>query len=152
MATPPDLDQITRVCACFNLRKADRVVTQIFDAVMAEAGITATQFTLLAAIGRHPGLPISRLAYALAMDRTTLTRNLQLLVRQDLVTVAPARDQRRREVRLTTAGAALAERLRPRWQQAQAQVIAAIGAERWRPLLAELQALVAALQAPDPAP
>ena len=41
------LEEVARACACANLRKAARVVTQLFDGVLAPSGLKATQFTLL---------------------------------------------------------------------------------------------------------
>ena len=38
-----------RACACFNLRKATRMVTQLYDDALKPVGIRATQLTVLAA-------------------------------------------------------------------------------------------------------
>ena len=70
------------LCTCFNMRKASRVVTQYFDSVLRPSGLKATQFTLLAAISVTGPAPMSQLADHLILDRTTMTRNLKLLVRQ----------------------------------------------------------------------
>ena len=39
-----------RTCACFNLRKAARAVTQLYDEVLAPSGLRGTQFSVLAVI------------------------------------------------------------------------------------------------------
>ncbi|HEY9847811.1 MAG TPA: MarR family transcriptional regulator, partial [Candidatus Caenarcaniphilales bacterium] len=93
--------QISQVCACFNLRKASRAVTQLYDKVLQPSGLLATQFTLLSAIALTGSVTITRLAQELVMDRTTLARNLKPLERQGLIQIKPGQDQRTRIVTLT---------------------------------------------------
>jgi hypothetical protein len=38
---------VANTCACFNLRKASRTVTQLYDEILQPSGLLATQFTLL---------------------------------------------------------------------------------------------------------
>ncbi|MEW6300271.1 MAG: hypothetical protein AB1671_21465 [Thermodesulfobacteriota bacterium] len=38
-----------QVCACFNLRKAARAVTQLYEEVLRPTGLRVTQFALLSA-------------------------------------------------------------------------------------------------------
>ena len=85
-------------CACFNLRKAARAVTQLYDDALRPAGILATQLPLLIATGRLERVTISQLAEAMVMDRTTLTRNLRPLERDGLVRTKPGKDRRVREI------------------------------------------------------
>jgi DNA-binding MarR family transcriptional regulator len=133
-------------CACFNLRKATRAVTQLYDELMRPAGLRATQFSLLTLIYGLGTVSISRLAEEAVMDRTTLARNLNLLEREGLIRVQPGQDARTREVSLTnSAHRKLAEAL-PYWERAQAHVVAKLGPERVDRLLASLAAAVAAAQ------
>ncbi len=91
-------------CTCANMRKASRVVTQSFDAALRLAGLKATQFTLLATLSKRGDLPLTRLAEALVMDRTALTRNLKPLVGKGNVRADRHEDQRVRRISLTDAG------------------------------------------------
>src|SRR5215468_6052077 len=80
----PDLpidSKAVQFCACFNLRKTTRAITQFYNAILQPSGLLATQFTLLAILARDHPTPISALADALGMDRTTLSRNLKPLQR-----------------------------------------------------------------------
>ncbi len=129
-------------CTCLHLRKATRAVTQLFDAKLKPSGLRVTQFTLLAAIRLVGGVTINRLAKELAMDRTTLTRNLKPLEKQGLIAIEAGQDQRTRLATLTERGhEALAHAL-PLWERAQTEVINRLGGERWRSLLADLSATV----------
>jgi hypothetical protein len=41
-----ELSQTVSTCACFNLRKASRVITQHFDEILKPSGLLVTQFTM----------------------------------------------------------------------------------------------------------
>ena len=63
-------------CACANLRRADRVVTRYYDAVLRPSGLHVTQFTLLQALNHASEISQKQLAELLEIDSTTLTRTL----------------------------------------------------------------------------
>ena len=130
-------------CACFNLRKVTRAVTQLYDDMLRPSGLRVTQFSLLV-VGRMMGpVSVTRLAEMTVMDRTTLTRNLELLRKQGLIEVARGEDRRTRIVTITPRGnAALAEAM-PFWKKAQAHVVKAMGQERWTAMQTDLGEMVA---------
>lgn len=146
--TPPppthrtELTQCTG-CACFNLRKAARVVTQVYDQMLRPAGIRTTQFSLLVAISMLGSPTVSRLAEVSVMDRTTLTRNLEVLKKQGLVDISRGNDRRTRIVNVTRAGRNALEEALPLWEQAQSRVVKALGESRWQSLRDHLSAIVA---------
>lgn len=109
-------------CVCFNLRKAARAVTQLYDAVLRPSGLRVTQFSVLAVLARTGALTQSRLAQATVTDRTTLTRNLRLLEAKGLIRVARGADRREREVGLTEPGRKALAKAYPLWREAQARM------------------------------
>lgn len=129
---------VANTCACFNLRKASRTVTQLYDEILQPSGLLATQFTLLVAIAISCSATITRLSEELVMDRTTLTRNLKPLERQELIEIAPGQDQRTRVVTLTARGREALAKAIPLWEQAQASVVEGLGQNRWNTLLSNL--------------
>jgi len=130
-------------CTCTNLRQAARVVTQAYDAALQPAGLKATQFALLATLVQLGEVPLTQLADALVVDRTTLTRNLKPLVRRGLIGIAHAEDQRVRNVSLTKTGRRVFEEARPHWARAQSRIVKCLGHERWSGFLGDLAATVA---------
>ncbi len=130
-------------CTCANLRKAARVVTQAYDAALRPAGLKATQFTLLATLAKRGDAPLTRLADALVMDRTTLTRNLKPLLRKGLIRIEHEQDQRVRKVSLTETGRRVFEDARRQWEQAQSRIVESLGQARWSGFLEDLAATVA---------
>ena len=125
-------------CIGFNIRRTDRVLTLFYDEMLAPSGLSAPQFGLLATIAQAEPVPINQLAEAMNMDRTTLTRNLDLLVKQGLVQNEAGEDRRVRLVLLTGEGLQALERAWPLWEKAQAHIERALGRERFDALLNEL--------------
>jgi DNA-binding MarR family transcriptional regulator len=135
----PDVAKDLPRCACFNLRRAARAVTQAYDEALRPSGIRATQFSLLAALALEGPATITRLADAMGMDRTTLTRNLKPLLKDGLVEMAEGSDRRRRRVGLTGRGMETLEQALPLWRAAQARVIDGLGTARWTGMLRDLE-------------
>ena len=80
------LAEIEESCACLNVRKAARAITQLFDEVLQPTGLRSTQFPLLVTVALLGEAPVTQLAEELVMDRTTLARNLKPLESQGLLT------------------------------------------------------------------
>jgi DNA-binding MarR family transcriptional regulator len=139
---PRTLAEAARVCACFNFRKASRAVTQLFDNALQPSGLRSTQFVILVAIGAHgrPNLP--DLARGLNVDRSTLTRNLQPLVRDGLLRVTEGKGERASAVRLTPRGERLLAATVPLWAKAQTRFVEMFGGQRWPSMLDDLNRVV----------
>ena len=114
-------------CTCFRLRRASRRMTQVYDAHLAACGLTLTQYSLLANLGRLQSPGMHELAEAIGMDRTSLTRTLKPLMAQGLIAVAGGADRRRKRLTLTAAGEARRAAARPLWQAAQDAVEQRLG-------------------------
>ncbi len=120
--------EIAQGCIANRMRRADRAVMHYYDDALRPFGLKMTQFTLLTALRLMAPVTIQDLAKALVMDRTTLTRNLAVLERQDLVRIAPGEDRRTRVATLNGAGHAVLARAFPEWRKAQARVRRKLGA------------------------
>ncbi len=126
-------------CTCFNLRKAARAVTQMYDQALKPTGLRATQLSLLVSVEHAGPRGMSELAEQLVMDRTTLTRNLKPLLNRGLLKSVEGSDRRRRPIAITAKGrAALAQAL-PYWCEAQARMTGGLGRVRWGRLLGDLR-------------
>ncbi len=118
-----ELAEVAAGCACRNVRRTARAVTQLYDETLRPSGLRITQFTLLVAVAVSEPVPITRLADALALDRTTLARDLKPLTERGLAEVAAGDDRRTRVVRLTGQGRDAIGRAYPLWQRAQARIV-----------------------------
>jgi DNA-binding MarR family transcriptional regulator len=145
MAEPPSTtlarySNAVQACAVMNLRQVARSVTARFDGQLRPAGLRATQLNLLMAIETSASATITGLAEILAMDRTTMTRNLKLLRDRRLV--------ERNRIVLTDKGRLAAATALPLWAKAQAEILDGLGRKRWAVLLNELAAVKASVQEP----
>ena len=129
-------------CACFNLRKATRAVTRMFDTALQPLSLRATQFTILAAVAQQEPIQITELADILVMDRTTLSRDLGPLEKQRWVRIEPGEDRRTRVVELTVHGRDLLEQALPAWKRTQEKVVSGLGPGDFEVLLKGLSATV----------
>lgn len=139
-----ELDDRALDCVCFNLRKATRSITHVYDAALRASGLRATQFTVLNVVHRLQQAGVTRIADIAVLDRTTLTRSLAVLERADLVRLVPSGDARERVYALTPRGLRTLERAHARWDAAQSGVVARLGAARVRRLLGDLGEVVQA--------
>ena len=129
-------------CACLAVRKASRLITQLYDHHLATVDLKITQFTLLNAVAAGGSVPINALANALATDRTTLTRNLKPL--QDhgfLALTASTEDRRVKLLSLTPSGKKLLARAIPVWKKAHAEFLSKVGEAHWLHLSEDLSSV-----------
>jgi DNA-binding MarR family transcriptional regulator len=125
---------------CTALRQAARRVTGMYDAALAEAGLSITNYALLAKLDAAGEAGVSELAELAVMDRTTLTRNLQPLLRDGFVVSHCRDDRRRRALQLTPKGRAALRDAFAHWRRAQRDFERRYGAERARALVELLDA------------
>jgi DNA-binding MarR family transcriptional regulator len=108
-------------CNCSSLRSAGRALSAAYDEVLKPCGLKMTQFSILARVGAVGQIRLSELAGLLAMDRTTLGRNLLPLVRDSLVKIEVGEDRRERWIDLTAKGRRTLTHARPLWDSVHAR-------------------------------
>jgi DNA-binding MarR family transcriptional regulator len=92
-------------CVCGNIRMAARAVTSVYDRHLRGAGVSASQMAVLWAVAYACGLSVKELANRIAMDETTLIRNLRGLEKQGWLSLAVGTDRRQRLPALTEKAA-----------------------------------------------
>ncbi len=122
-------------CACMNLRKTSRAITQYYDRALQPVGLRATQFTILVAVAKAESITISKLAEFLVMDRTTLTRNIRPLEREGYLEIRTGSDQRKRYLYLLKKGETVLEKALPLWQVTQQNIVRGLGIDNFRKML-----------------
>jgi DNA-binding MarR family transcriptional regulator len=142
---------VTQECNCFAVRSAARHVTQFYDQHLASSGLRTTQFSILSKLKRNGPMTINRLAEEMAMDRTTLGRNILPLERDGLMRIQPAaHDRRAKELHLTAVGVKRQQAALKAWTEAQGRFEETFGPQRAAQLRTMLRAVVATdFAAPD---
>jgi len=130
---------LAQTCACTNLRRTSRAITNYYDSLfLAICGLRSTQLTTLVVLHLAGPQVINALAEKLALDRTTLTRNLKVLEEGRHITLSPGSDQRTRVVTITKHGSDILLKALPVWEEAQTHITQGIGEERFSTLLNSL--------------
>ena len=128
-------------CYCVALRKASRRVSSLYDEALAEYGITVAQFSLMRRLQSGQPLSVSELAERLELDRSTVGRNVKLLVNKGLVGQKAGSDQREAELSLSETGATLLTESEGSWKQVQVNIEAKLGTHGTQQLIALLNTL-----------
>jgi len=91
-------------------------------------GLRGTQFTILQVLARAGEVSQGQLGTMLAMDSTSLTRTLAIMIREGWVVERRGTDRRERWLRLAGEGERLLERAMPVWEKLQERVREQLGA------------------------
>jgi DNA-binding MarR family transcriptional regulator len=128
------------------VRRVSRAITRMYDEALRPLGLQATQLTLLNAVTMcGDGATMPRLADILAMDQTTLSRNLRPLEKSGWIRIDRMEtDRRARLARPTPDGERLLAGALPLRTQAHERVVAALGPDAALELRDRLDAVSAA--------
>lgn len=136
--------EIVETCVCNKVRAAARSVTGAYDDALRPAGLRATQFAVLAAVGIDGAVSIAALAQRLGMDRSTLSRNLGPLAKAGLVRIGSEGWRRSRTLEITKKGRAPLGRAVPLWKKAQETLRRKLGEHGWADVRDSLDRLLSA--------
>lgn len=117
-------------CTNFKLRQLGRRVSQRYDEELAKAGLKTTQYSLLTSVLRLGPIRPGDLARTMAMDASTLTRNLKPLIHAGWVELGAGEDGRSRLVHITDSGREKRADAQRRWRVAQESMNEWLGADR----------------------
>ncbi|GGF85874.1 MarR family transcriptional regulator [Azorhizobium oxalatiphilum] len=139
---PALLSLVSQTCVCRRVQRASRTVGKRFDEAVRPLGLNNWQFTMLMALTRTAAPTVNQLAADLAMDRTTVTKNLRPLERRGLLEIrADEKDGRVRRIVLTETGRTLLADAIERWKVVNQQVAAGLSPETLAALMTGLEAL-----------
>jgi DNA-binding MarR family transcriptional regulator len=132
-------------CLCNVLRQASRAVTRLYDDELRPVGLRTTQFSLLCFVERMGEVRQGDLGRRMALDETTLTRNLRLVIKAGWVEVRPGKDRREKLLHITSQGTEKLNRALPAWNRAQARMRALLSDHDWQSLMTALPGIAATL-------
>ena len=123
-------------CLCGNMRMAARAVTTLYDGHLAPAGLTAAELSVLWCVVSAQPVSMQKISEFLAMEKSTVTRNVAHLMARHLLKVETGEDARMKQVSVTRAGREAFVRALPLWKEAQKAAAKALGQPRFRTLVA----------------
>jgi MarR family transcriptional regulator, organic hydroperoxide resistance regulator len=135
---------IVNSCICLKLRMIARTTAVLYDTAMQPVGLNSSQFSALRNIYRFVPLGVSQLADVMLLERTTLTRNLQLLSKKALVELQISENDKRIQIPiLTNAGIETLKAAIPKWRLAQRRFLGGLGTDGWNEILSTLRTAAA---------
>lgn len=131
----------TLPCMCASFRRSSRALTQLYEKELRPLGLRATQLTILQVLSRAGEMPQGKLGEILAMDSTSLTRTLAIMIRRGWITERRGEDKRERWLRLNSGGEARLRCVEPVWKKAQSRLRRELGPRAWNKFLKLTQQL-----------
>lgn len=109
-------------CYCTQFRRSANALTSIYDEALRPVGLKITQLTLLRGLDRLGSATYNEIATELSLDKTTISRNIKLLIDAGWVEVSADEDARYKLAKLSPTGARVLKEAEPHWRAAQTQV------------------------------
>ena len=127
---PSDIpeERITRDCLAARVRLLNRQVLRIYDEALRPLGIKVTQLNVLVVLVKLGPSSPTDVTKVLDMEKSTLSRNVERLRTRGLVEVRPGESGRTHLLGVTAKGRQLLSQALPRWEAAQCQTEAMLGA------------------------
>lgn len=119
------------------------MMTRAYDDALRPAGVNASQLAILAAIDVDDATSIAALSKRLAMDRTTLSRNLKPLERARLIRLGAEGWKRSKTVHVTSEGRQRLNRAASLWDAVQRAFLKRFGKGEWQRVDDDLKAIAA---------
>lgn len=132
---PPsdDLQRLARSmrrdCLAMRVRQLNRRVTRMYDAALRPHGVSTAQLNVLVALALAGGARPADIAQALALEKSTLSRNLTRMAARRWVESVPAERGTAQRLRLLPAGRRVLEAALPAWRAAQRRAMAELDPE-----------------------
>lgn len=126
---------IKSICACIMLRRAASAVTEMYDAALAEYGISLNQYSIIVNLNRIGVATTTELAEKIGLERSTLVRNLKAIVAKGYIENISDEKKRDNRLQVTEAGREVLEKAAPKWQATQDKITDCLGEDGTKQLM-----------------
>ncbi len=118
------------------LRRCQQVALGIFTEEAEDIGFSPTQFSALAFVQIEPGIQQNMLGERIALDRSSVTKCVEILEARELITrtIDPS-DKRARLLHITPAGIEVLDQLTKAAARARARIEASMGKDQFQAFL-----------------
>ncbi|TDZ40858.1 MarR family winged helix-turn-helix transcriptional regulator [Mycobacteroides franklinii] len=121
------VDEIASNCLAVRVRLLGRAITGVYDRALEGHDVSIAQINLMAALGKIGPCSPARIGEVLQLERSTVSRNLSLLIRHGWVEAVSSDAKGVREVALTSSGGKKVETVMPEWRRAQEEAAQLLG-------------------------
>lgn len=127
-----NFDLLHQQCLAFQARGLARLLSRYFDRIMLpKGGIYYSQFSLLCTLAANKSASITRLAGFLHLDRSTFSRNLRPLIKNEIIKLVDSDDKRIKNIVLTTKGEEILTESLAAWSIASTSLIEHLNKETY---------------------
>lgn len=115
-----DYSYLNKQCVAFNVIKLQRAVASLFNHELLkknEIRLTIFHFTILLELTKSTQRNLTQLSAFLGMDRTTLLRNAQILLKYGYISWIRKDDKRSRFFEITERGLGILKEAIPVWEE-----------------------------------
>ena len=121
--------RIINNCLAGRVRQISRVVTAKYDDELRDVGITTNQLTILAAVAVLEQVNQTDLQPYLAMEASTLSRNVNRMIANRWLAILPGTDRRSHDLVVAPEGMRVLEQVGDPWERAHAWAKETLGGE-----------------------
>ena len=121
--------EVAEHCLMTRTRRISRVITSLFDQELRPHGLSSSQFSLLVLIARMNGASRAEIGRANHQERSTSTRNLQLVLDRGWAEEIMPEKGRSRPIMISKAGRELLAQAMPAWRAAQVKAKQLLGVD-----------------------
>lgn len=109
-------------CYCTQFRRSANALTRIYDDELRPVGLKISQVSLLRALHRLVEASLTEVANEVALDKTTISRNIKIMVDAGWVDIQSQDDARVKLARLSEAGRRKLREADVYWRRAQQRI------------------------------
>ena len=114
-----DVNKSHSDCIADKLRLINRVITGIYDNALRPLGVTFNQINIIVVVAKFEPASPTQIRKWLHMEKSTVSRNVSLLMKNGWLQTAPLGHGRSLEIRLSREGWTLLKKSAPYWEKAQ---------------------------------
>jgi DNA-binding MarR family transcriptional regulator len=114
---------------------------RVYDSALVPAGLNVTQMGVLRCISRRQGEPLVRIAEEMELDRTSLYRAINPMIRDEWIVLTDSVNARTKSVKLTNKGRQVLADADLGWREVQQPLIKRFGKTKYTALISELHRL-----------
>ncbi|MEO0455114.1 MAG: MarR family winged helix-turn-helix transcriptional regulator [Cyanobacteria bacterium P01_A01_bin.114] len=122
--------QMSQECIARRLRQANRMVTRLYDDALRSHGLTINQLNIVATVVSQGQLQPGQLGRMLGMEKSTVSRTVERMVKKGWLEVGPGQDGRSQLIKATPAGRQMLIAVGPLWSDLQETVLASMADNR----------------------
>ena len=109
-------------CYATQFRRSANAISRIYDDELRPTGLKISQFSLLRALRRLGETTMTEIAIDVALDKTTISRNIKVLIDAGWVETGTQEDARFKTARLSKSGTRKLVQAEVHWRRAQQRV------------------------------